>query len=101
MSKEAPQRIAGIYTEERAEAIKEAAQEFGFDFRIVATSRKGYSLANGGSIQFFVGEDDPVVPEGMVVGSLPIEAELTEGFWEKVSEIQNSSVEEDKSRIAE
>lgn len=90
MEKE-PHRMAGLYTLDRAAAIEQAAEEYNLDFRIVAKKGQGYTLTDGGKIQFFIGPMDPVVPEDMVVGSLPTEADLTEGFWDRVSEIQNNS----------
>ncbi len=85
-------RFAGVFTYDRAAAIEQLANEVGLDFQVIARSGEGYQLRDGGR-NIWGNIDDSVsrVPKGMIVGSLPMEAEYIEGFWDRVSQIQASN----------
>lgn len=65
----------GIFTVDRAEAVKKAAKEFGYYFEIRAREGGESSLC---------GE----VPEGKVSGCLPIEVVNDEKFWARARRLQ-------------
>lgn len=92
---EKDKRLAGLFTEKRAEALDIAAREFDLEFQVIAKPGMGYDLNNGGELKF---DSINKVPERMVVGAYPVEAEETEGFWERVMEIQTSLEKQDTSR---